>query len=166
MTSTTLLEPSFADLIAAMQRAGDIAEDRRRHWTCSIRQLAKWLARPVEGMPARWSAIRFPVGQLHHARLGVTAKTLANHRANAKAALRWFSKENGLPQHGVRLRPEWMTLSREIDKRTWQRFSGLARFCSARASASQTSTTILSLSIGSTAPKRPAWRRTIRPSAL
>jgi hypothetical protein len=37
MTSTTLLEPSFADLIAAMQRAGDIAEDRRRHWTCSIR---------------------------------------------------------------------------------------------------------------------------------
>ena len=132
MTSTTLLEPSFADLIAAMERAGDIAEDRRRHWTCSIRQLAKWLARPVEGMPARWSAIRFPVGQLHHARLGVTAKTLANHRANAKAALRWFSKENDLPQHGVRLRPEWMRLSREIDKRTWQRFSGLARFCSAR----------------------------------
>lgn len=132
MTSTTLLEPSFADLIAAMERAGDIAEDRRRHWTCSIRQLAKWLARPVEGMPARWSAIRFPVGQLHHARLGVTAKILANHRANAKAALRWFSKENDLPQHGVRLRPEWMRLSREIDKRTWQRFSGLARFCSAR----------------------------------
>jgi hypothetical protein len=83
-------------------------------------------------MPARWSAIRFPVGQLHHARLGVTAKTLANHRANAKAALRWFSKENDLPQHGLRLRPEWMTLSQEIDKRTWQRFSGLARFCSAR----------------------------------
>jgi hypothetical protein len=132
MTSTTLLEPSFADLIAAMERAGDIAEDRRRHWTCSIRQLAKWLDRPVEGMPARWSAIRFPVGQLHHARLGVTTKTLANHRANAKAALRWFSKENDLPQHGVRLRPEWMRLSQEIDKRTWQRFSGLARFCSAR----------------------------------
>ena len=60
MTSTTLLEPSFADLIAAMQRAGDIAEDRRRHWTCSIRQLAAGAlernpisSRPTASRPAR-----------------------------------------------------------------------------------------------------------------
>jgi hypothetical protein len=41
------------------------------------------------------------VAQLHHARVGVTAKTLANHKSNVRAALRWFSKEHALPQYGV-----------------------------------------------------------------
>ena len=44
-------------------------------------------------IPARWNSLRFSVGQLHHARVGVTAKTLANHKANVRAALRWFGKE-------------------------------------------------------------------------
>ena len=108
MTSTTLLEPSFADLIAAMQRAGDIAEDRRRHWTCSIRQLAKWLARPVEGMPARWSAIRFPVGQLHHARLGVTAKTSGQSQGQRQSGAT-------LVQQGKRLTAAWRKIAARVD---------------------------------------------------
>jgi len=67
MTAATLLEPSFADLIAAIAQAAELSEQRRRHWICSLQQIAKWLDRPATVIPARWSAIQL-----------VTAKTLAN----------------------------------------------------------------------------------------
>jgi len=48
MTPTaSLVEPSFAELIAAIEQAGDLPEHTRRHWACSVRQLAKWLDRPA-----------------------------------------------------------------------------------------------------------------------
>ena len=86
------MEPSFDDLIAAIERAADLSEQRRRHWVCSLRQIAKWLDRPATVIPARWNSIRIFVRQLHHARVGVTAKTLANHKSNVRAALRWFGQ--------------------------------------------------------------------------
>ena len=108
MTSTTaLLEPSFMALIAAIEQAADLPEQRRRHWVCSLRQIAKWLDRPAAVIPARWHSVRISVARLHHARVGVTAKTLANHRANVRAALRWFGKEHDVPQQGALLSAEW-----------------------------------------------------------
>jgi hypothetical protein len=77
-------------------RAADLPEQRRRHWICSVRQIAKWRDRPAAVIPPRWSAVRILIGQLHHAQLGVTAKTLANHKANVSAALRWFGKEHNV----------------------------------------------------------------------
>jgi hypothetical protein len=96
--TTTLLEPSFVDLIAAIERAGELSTRRRRHWACSLRQIAKWLDRPLEVIPARWQAVGAAIAQLHYARVEVTAKTLANHRSNVRAALRWFGEEQGVPQ--------------------------------------------------------------------
>jgi hypothetical protein len=75
--TTTPLEPSFADLIAAIEQANGLPEQRRLHWVCSLRQIAKWLNRPSAVIPARWQAVRISVVQLHHARVGVTPKTLA-----------------------------------------------------------------------------------------
>ena len=94
---TKLLEPSFLDLVGAIEQASELPDERRRHWVCSAQQIAKWLDRPITLVPARWTAIQIAVGQLHHARLGVRPKTLANHRANVKAALRWFGKERNVP---------------------------------------------------------------------
>ena len=74
--TTTLLEPSFLDLIAAVEQAAELSDQRRRHWVCSMRQIAKWLDRPATTIPARWNAVWPSVGQLHHARVGVTPKTL------------------------------------------------------------------------------------------
>src|SRR5664280_241630 len=105
--TTALLEPSFLDLIAAIEQAAELSEQRRRHWVCSLRQIAKWLDRPAAVIPARWPSVRISVVQLHHARVGVTAKTLANHKSNVRAALRWFGKEQGVPQQGARLSTEW-----------------------------------------------------------
>ena len=84
MTPTNaLLEPSFIDLIGAIEQAAELSEQRRRHWVCSLRQIAKWLDRPATVVPARWQSVRVSVGQLHHARLGVTAKTLARQAHSA-----------------------------------------------------------------------------------
>ena len=76
---TKLLEPSFEVVISAIEQAIDMPAERRRHLVCSVQQIAKWLDRPTALIPARFNAVEMALRQLHHARLGVTAKTLANH---------------------------------------------------------------------------------------
>ena len=74
-----------------------------------------------------------PVAQLHHARVGVTAKTLANHRSNVRAALRWFGKEHDVPVRGVPLSAAWVKLRDGIhDQGRRARLYGLIRYCSGR----------------------------------
>ena len=98
-----------------------------------MQQIAKWLDRPATVIPARWSAVQLSVRQLHHARVGVTAKTLANHKSNVRAALRWFGKEHDVPQRGMPLSAEWVMFRDRIDDcRLRQRLSNLMRYCSAR----------------------------------
>ena len=129
---TPLLEPSFAVLIAAVEKAADLTGQTRRHWVCSVRQIAKWLDRPPEEIPARWNAIRMSVRQLHHARVGVTAKTFANHKSNVRAALRWFGNEHGVPQMGARLTPEWVRFRDGLERPIRDRLYNFVRYCSAR----------------------------------
>jgi len=136
MTESALLERSFADAIAAIEAAAELPEDKRRHWGCSLRQIAKWLDRPVETIAARLTSIALAMNQLHHARLGVTAKTLANHKSNTRAALRWYGKEQGVPTRGMLLTPEWAVLRGLVqDKGQRARLSGLMRYCSAKGIA-------------------------------
>ena len=129
--TTTLLEPSFQDLIAAVEQAGELSDQRRRHWVCSARQISKWLDRPAELIPARWFSVRILVSQLHHARVGVTAKTLANHKSNVRAALRWFSKEHDVPQQGARLSAEWAKFRDTVEAPMRYRLYHAIRYCSA-----------------------------------
>ena len=127
-----LVEASVFDVIAAIERDAELPEQTRRHWVCSLRQIAKGLDRPAEVIPARWMPVRLSIAQLHHARIGVTVKTLSNHRSNVKAALRWFADEYDIPQHGAQLRPDWARFYEAIDKRIWERISNFARFCAGR----------------------------------
>jgi integrase len=128
------LESTFSVAMTAIEDAADLSASVKRHWGCSLRQIAKWLDRPVAVTPARWTAIRLPVGQLHHARLGVTAKTVANHKANVAAALRWFGKEYNVPLRGVALSAEWAILRDGIgDRGRRARLYGLMRYCSGRS---------------------------------
>jgi hypothetical protein len=128
-----LLEPTFSVAMTAIEDAADLSAGIKRHWVCSLRQIAKWLDRPVEVTPARWTAIRLPVGQLHHARLGVVAKTVANHKSNVAAALRWFGKEHNVASRGVALSAEWAVLCDSVEDRGRRaRLYGLMRYCSGR----------------------------------
>ena len=130
--TSPLLEPSFAALLAALEQAADLPVQTRRHWVCSVRQVAKWLDRPPVEIPARWNAVRMSVGHLHHARVGVTAKTFANHKSNLRAALRWFGNEHDVPQMGARLTSEWARFRDRLDRPIRDRLYNFIRYCSAR----------------------------------
>jgi hypothetical protein len=83
-------------------------------------------------IPARLNAVEPPLRRLHHARVGVTAKTLANHKSNIRAALRWFDKQHDMPRHGMRLSTDWAAFRDKLDNRPARdRLSSLMRCCSA-----------------------------------
>jgi integrase len=131
MRENGILEPSFADAIAAIEQTSELPPSRRTHLVCSLRQIAKALGRPPESLAARWGAVALKVNQLHHAGSGVEWKTLANHKSNAKAALHWFRRDNELPLRGAPLIPEWQGLRRKLsDLSRKGKLSGLIRYCS------------------------------------
>src|SRR5262245_24881415 len=132
MRETILIETSFADAITTIAAAPELAEQTRRHCATSLRQIAKMLDRPLEVIPARYSAVRAELAQLHHARVGLTAKTLQNHKSNVKSALLWLGRERGVPEHGAPLAPAWADLRAAIrDGLARARLSSFMRFCSA-----------------------------------
>jgi hypothetical protein len=131
MPEDGLLEPSFADAIAAIEQAKELPAAKRTHWCCSLRMIAKALERPPESIAARWGAVAVTVNLLHHANSGVEWKTLANHKANAKAAIFWFRGEQGLLRRARPLLPEWQPLRRGLkDLSRRGKLSGLIRYCS------------------------------------
>lgn len=136
MNQVGLLEPSFADAIAAIEQAKELSPANRTHWCCSLRAIAKALDRPPESIAARWGAVALQVNQLHHANNGLVWKTLANHKSNAKAALFWFCGEQGLPRRGTPLKPAWQALRRRLkDLSRLGKLSGLIRYCSLKGIA-------------------------------
>src|SRR5262245_26789923 len=133
MTKTALLEPSFADAALAIAGATNLPAPNRSQRLCSLRQIAKAIDQPMEIIPARWTAARFPVGRLHHARVGTNAKTLANHKSNVRAALLWFGNEKNVPSRGMPLTADWHHLRQQLpDRRARSVLSSLMRYCSAR----------------------------------
>jgi hypothetical protein len=133
MNSVLLLEHSFADAVKAIEGAVDLPAQTRTQWLCSLRQIAKALDKPMEVIPARWTAARFSIGRLHHAVVGLNPKTLANHKANVRAALRWFCKEEDVPSRGLPLTGQWQVLRQQLtDRRTRATLSSLMRYFSAQ----------------------------------
>ena len=132
MTKTpTLIEPSFAEAIAIIAAAPELTEQTRRHWTTSLRQMAKALDKPFEAIPARYTAVRADLAQLHQARAGLTAKTLQNHKSNTKSALLWLAREKGIPRHGAPLTPAWEELRAKLnDGIARSKLSSFMHFCS------------------------------------
>ena len=77
MTQTpVLIEPSLADAIAIIATSVELPEQTRRHWATSLRQIAKAFDKPLELIPARYSAICGDLLRLHEVPVGLTAKTL------------------------------------------------------------------------------------------
>jgi hypothetical protein len=127
-----LIEKSFADAIDIIGAAVELPEQTRRHWTTSLRQIAKALDKPLEAIPARYSAVRADLINLHQVPAGLTAKTLRNHKSNTKTALLWLAREKGIPEHGAPLSAEWVDLKAKIkDALVRWRLSSFMRFCSA-----------------------------------
>jgi site-specific recombinase XerD len=136
MDNPTLIEPSFADAIRAIEAATDLPVQKRSQWISALRQIAKALDKPIKILPARWTAMQLSLKRLHPATVGANPKTLANQKSNVKAALRWFSKEHDVSPRGAPLTPRWATLRDGINDRGYKsRLSGLMRYCSGRGIA-------------------------------
>jgi hypothetical protein len=127
-----LIEPSFRDAIEIIAASEELPDELKRHWATSLRQFAKATDRPLEVIPARYSAVRNDLANWHHAPSGLTPKTVMNHRSNTKRALLYLSKEKGIPEHGAPLTAEWEQLRAQVsDSLVRYRLSSLIRYCSA-----------------------------------
>jgi integrase len=126
------LEPTLADVLAALEHDGLLPKPRRDGMCCSIRRVAKFLEREPVQLPARVGALRYGIARLHHAQLGISRKTLQNHVANVKTAVRRFAGVKRLSGGGIPLTPAWKVL---YDQTTIPRLrlglSGFLRYCSA-----------------------------------
>jgi Phage integrase family len=131
-----LIEPSFVDAIAIIAASDELPKQTQRHWTTSLRQIAKALDKPLGVIPARLGAVRADLARLHHVPAGLTLKTLRNHKSNVKSALLWLAREKRIPRHGAPLIPAWEDLRARIKDRfvRW-RLSSFMRFCSANGIA-------------------------------
>jgi hypothetical protein len=127
-----LIEPSFQDAIAMIAASEELTDELKRHWSTSLRQFAKAMDRPLEVIPARYSAVRNELAKWHHAPSGLSPKTVMNHRSNTKRVLLYLSREKGIPEHGAPLTVEWQELRAQIgDSLVRYRLSSLIRYCSA-----------------------------------
>jgi integrase len=126
--ASALIEPSFADAIIRITADATLPRSRRVHWPCSLRRIGEALGRPLDAIPARWSAIRWAADQLHHVPLGIEAKTLSSHLSNVKAALSWFSPVDDLAVFRSSLSAAWVSLN---DHSSYEKhLSAFIRFCS------------------------------------
>jgi hypothetical protein len=117
MAGTLIGEPSFADAMAAIERTEDLSPKQKCHWLTSLRQMARYLDRPLPLIPTRIAAIREAVKKLHPARLGVKPKTFANHRANARAALLWFNRQQPDSGRKAPMDPRYRSLLEQVEDR-------------------------------------------------
>ena len=126
-------EPSFADAMGAIEKAEDLSPTQKRHWLTSLRKMARYLDRPVSLIPTRIAAIAKAVEKLHPARLEVKPKTFANHRANAKAALLWFNRQQPDSGRKAPMDPRYRSLLEQVeDPYAKDVLSPFFRFLSAR----------------------------------
>ena len=137
MTETKLLEPSIADVLAAIGTAADLSPSKKTHWSCSLRQVCTGIGRPPESIAGRWSGVNAALQQLHHARVGCNPKTLSNHKANVRASLAWFAGAHNMPRRGTAVSPAWATLRAKDPGgiSAASRLSGLIRYASAKGIA-------------------------------
>ena len=115
--SPALVEPSFAEAIAIIAAAEELSRQIRRHWPTSLRRIAKALDKPLESIPAHYSAVWPMLAQLHPVPTGMKLKTLLNHKANVKRALLWLERADGIPKRGAPLASQWQELQSKL--RPW-----------------------------------------------
>ncbi len=115
MAGMLIGDPSFADAMAAIEKAEDLSPTQKQHWLTSLRQMARYLDRPLSLIPTRIAAIAEAVKKLHPARLGVNPKTFANHRANARAALLWFNRRQPDSGRKAPMDPRYRSLLEQVE---------------------------------------------------
>jgi hypothetical protein len=126
-------EPSLADALKIIAEDGNLSAAKKQHWSTSIRSLAWALEKPLEFLPCRMTALRHAVSKLNAAAFGWAPKTLANHKANLRAAVLHVRRVEDIPLRGAPLSPSWQALIGSVpEKKPKRLLSSLSRYCSAK----------------------------------
>lgn len=126
-------ELTLADVIRLIEADADVPLARGRNWLSSLRRVAAGIGRPPASIPARLTSLRHPMSRLNAGRMGIEPKSLANHRANVRAAVLHVMKVTDAPRRGADLTPAWAVLMAAIPEIKARRLlSGLAHYCSSR----------------------------------
>jgi len=130
--------PTFADVIAAIEEeATGAPADKSVFWTCALRRLAESLGQPVSVMPAHGGQVWERIERLQPIHLQCGAKTLANYKSAAKAALRWFDHRQLGPssRRTAAADPAWSALFAPVKDPLRRRLTNFVRYCSDRGIA-------------------------------
>jgi integrase len=122
--------------MAAIRADLTIPESKRRHWSTSLKRVVEGIGMPPESLPARLTALRHHLQRLNPVLMGIEPKSLANHKSNVIAAIKYFLRVSGAPGRGAPLSDLWSSLMRAILVVKHRRLlSGISRFCSTRGIA-------------------------------
>jgi hypothetical protein len=131
-TAVAPLEPCFLDLITAIEQAKELPERTRRHWACSLRQIAKWLEPCCghSGSLASGADFHCATASREGRRDGQNAGEPPIECAGGAALVRQGAEH---PSAGrARLSPEWARFLQQLERSIRQRLHNLVRYCSAR----------------------------------
>ena len=123
---------TLADVLATVSTNRGLSEIRRRDLASAIKSAARLLKRNPSEIGADTSLLRERLAAIHPEQAGISAKRLANIKADLAAALRVALLTTRRPRR-VHRTPEWETLLASLEQ-PWQRYSlsRLATFCSMR----------------------------------
>jgi integrase len=100
---------TLADLDEAIADDLTLTEEQRISWRGYLRRIGGWLERPLHALPASLPGLRYGFQRLQPAALGVTEKTIQNHRSELKRILVQAGVLDSRPQ-GTPLSAAWQPL--------------------------------------------------------
>ena len=117
---------SMADLVSFLETAPNLEPKRRRDLKSAVRRLCDLVGRDPEHVAADVQALRGAIRTLHPAQAGLSAKTVANIKANVLAALRMVRADGIAPAPRAPLSVQWQELFSLLPGRRLK--PGLSRF--------------------------------------
>lgn len=123
---------TFAGVMTRVSSDTALSATRRRDLLSSIRCLLRLMEIEPTATPAAPVAIRERLKRLHPTQAGISAKRLANMKADVAFTLRHLGLTGSTLRNGKGLRPAWQALWESIeDDQTRWKLSRLFRYCSA-----------------------------------
>ena len=117
---------SIADVLDHLRSDHELDEQRRKACAGALRTLCSALGREASAVPASFREIDALLAAVPASARGRSKKSIDNARSLAKAALRRYSKEPGLPPRGTPLNPAWQGLADRLPDLRLR--NGLSRF--------------------------------------
>ncbi len=125
--------PTFADVIDAIERMDDLTRTRRRDLISALKTMARFIGRDVDHVPANTEWLRQRLRQTHPRQLRVSDKHFQNVKSAVLSALRMTVSNNKRHAAFPEMTAAFRALFEAVpDRMQSYKLSRLFRFCSAQ----------------------------------